>query len=206
MDAPVAPDMTQWPASLGHQDWHIISLADMPPSPWKNGGGVTRELAAWPNTQDWVWRMSVAEVASDGPFSRFDGVQRWFAVLGGAGVRLDLGPQAHTQHLTPHSAPLCFAGDEPVFCTLIAGATQDFNLMLRRGAASVGMLRLDGTFSDTAQAAKMVAVYAVDKGASVYFDGQVLDLPPQTLAWCQCPAGTRLQVTSGHALWMEITP
>ena len=186
--------------------WQIISLADVAPSPWKNGGGVTRELVAWQSAQDWVWRMSVAEVASDGPFSRFDGVQRWFAVLGGAGVRLDRGPQAQAHNLTPHSAPLCFAGEEPVYCTLIAGATQDFNLMLRRGAAGGRMLRLDGTFSDATQAEKIIAVYAVDKCASVSVDGQVLDLPPCTLAWRHCPARTRLQVTAEHALWMEITP
>ncbi|MCF8160208.1 MAG: HutD family protein [Polaromonas sp.] len=200
--------MTQGPASLGHGDWQITPLVDVPPSPWKNGGGVTRELAAWPNTQDWVWRMSVAEVASDGPFSRFDGVQRWFAVLGGAGVQLAMEPpaQAQTHRLTPESAPLCFAGEEPVFCTLIAGATQDFNLMLRRGAASGRMLRVEGTFSDTAHAEKMVAVYTVDKGASVSFGDEVLDLPPQTLAWRHCPVGTRLQVTAGRALWMEMAP
>lgn len=188
--------------------WQILSLADVAPSPWKNGGGVTRELAAWPSAQDWVWRMSVAEVATDGPFSRFDGVQRWFAVLGGAGLRLAVGPaaKAQTHNLTPHSAPLCFAGEEPVHCTLIAGATQDFNLMLRRGAASGRMLRLDGTFSETARAEEMVAVYAVDKGASVSVDDEILNLPPQTLAWRHCPAGTRLQVAAGHALWMEMAP
>jgi hypothetical protein len=187
--------------------WQTISLADVPPSPWKNGGGVTRELVAWPNAQDWVWRMSVAEVATDGPFSRFEGVQRWFAVLGGAGVRLAVGspPVSHVHTLTPGSAPLCFAGEEPVQCTLIAGVTQDFNLMLRRGGDASGrMLRVDRTFSDTAQAEKMIAVYALDKGASVYFDGQVLDLPPHTLAWRHCPVGTRLQVKTEHALWMEI--
>ena len=76
----------------------------------------------------------------------------------------------------------------------------------RRGAAGGRMLRLDGTFSDATQAEKIIAVYAVDKCASVSVDGQVLDLPPCTLAWRHFPARTRLQVTAGHALWMEITP
>lgn len=186
--------------------WQTISLADVPPSPWKNGGGVTRELVAWPNPQDWVWRMSVAEVASDGPFSRFEGVQRWFAVLGGAGVRLDMGlaAQAQTHTLTPGSAPLCFAGEEPVQCRLINGATQDFNLMLRRSHASGRMVRIDGEFSEAPQTTKFVAVYAMDNGASLYFDDEVLNLPPDTLAWRRCPAGTRLHVRTEQALWMEI--
>ena len=72
----------------GDTHWKVINLADVVPTPWKNGGGTTRELIAWPDAEHWVWRMSVAEVAQSGPFSRFEGVQRWFAVLGGAGVAL----------------------------------------------------------------------------------------------------------------------
>lgn len=70
--------------------WQIVHLDDVAPRPWRNGGGVTRELVAWPHAQHWIWRMSVAEVAHSGPFSRFEGVQRWFAVLAGAGVRLQM--------------------------------------------------------------------------------------------------------------------
>lgn len=184
--------------------WQIIALADVPPSPWKNGGGVTRQLAAWPNAQDWVWRMSVAEVAGSGPFSRFDGVDRWFAVMGGAGVRLNMGPEVQAHTLTADSAPLCFAGEEPVHCTLINGPTQDFNLMLRRSHASARMVRLEGIFSETTPSAKLVAVYAMDQGASLCLDDEVLALPPHTLAWRHCPAGTRLQVEAEQALWMEI--
>ncbi|MDO8252256.1 MAG: HutD family protein, partial [Rhodoferax sp.] len=76
-------------------NWRLVQLADAVPRPWRNGGGVTRELLAWPQADDWIWRMSVAEVAHSGPFSRFEGVQRWFAVLGGAGVRLSVGGETH---------------------------------------------------------------------------------------------------------------
>ena len=72
-------------------NWQLIRLDEVPASPWRNGGGVTRELLAWPEAADWCCRLSVAEVTQDGPFSRFDGVQRWFAVLGGAfGEGIDL--------------------------------------------------------------------------------------------------------------------
>src|SRR5512133_3890793 len=110
--------------------WQVVSLADAAPSPWRNGGGVTRELAAWPGAADWAWRISVAEVASDGPFSRFDGVQRWFAVLGGQGVRLKL-PDAWRE-LTRASAPFQFEGELAIDCELLDGPTQDLNLMVRR--------------------------------------------------------------------------
>ena len=60
------------------------------PVPWRNSGGVTRELLRWPDTDNWLWRISVAEVASDGAFSHFAGVQRWLAILSGTGVRLTM--------------------------------------------------------------------------------------------------------------------
>jgi environmental stress-induced protein Ves len=40
--------------------WHVVQLADVAVMPWRNGGGVTRELAAWPARDAWHWRMSVA--------------------------------------------------------------------------------------------------------------------------------------------------
>lgn len=80
--------------------WQLISLADVPPSPWKNGGGVTRELAVWPGAADWRWRLSVAEVASDGPFSNFEGVQRWLAVLSGTRLRV-VADHALWMEITP---------------------------------------------------------------------------------------------------------
>jgi environmental stress-induced protein Ves len=186
--------------------WQLIQLADTLPSPWKNGGGFTRELVAWPNTQDWLWRMSVAEVALSGPFSHFEGVQRWFAVLSGAGVKLDMGLQPHnaSHNLTPTSDPLNFAGDELVHCTLIDGPTQDFNLMLRAGHASACMMRVNGSFTSWPNTTTVIAVYAGLAGAVVHFDDETLILPPHTLAWASCPAGGRLQVQSENALWMEI--
>ena len=109
--------------------WSVVRLADVTARPWRNGGGVTRELVAWPPQGEWQWRMSVAEVETSGPFSRFEGVQRWFAVLRGAGVALDIDGEYHT--LSPSSAPLSFDGAALTKCTLLAGATQDFNLMVR---------------------------------------------------------------------------
>lgn len=192
--------------------WQTVSLADVPPSPWKNGGGVTRELVAWPSASHWLWRMSVAAVESSGPFSRFEGVQRWFVVLSGAGVRLEIGDeaglaaQADTRSLTCASAPLSFAGELPVQCTLLDGPTQDFNLMLRSKTATARMRRLQGEFTVTADTTKIIAIYAQSTWARVLFCHEQMDVPPNTLAWRHCAAGATLQVTAAQALWMEITP
>lgn len=184
--------------------WHLISLASAAPAPWRNGGGVTRELAAQPDGAGWTWRISVAEVAASGPFSRFAGVQRWFAVLGGAGVVLKLPDAEH--RLTLASAPLSFDGEQPVECELLHGPTRDLNLMVRRDRASAQMARVDGVRHLMAARPKVVAVYAVDEPASVRHEGDAIAVPPNTLAWASLPAGTEVAVTAASAVWMEIEP
>jgi uncharacterized protein len=111
---------------------NVVQLADCPLVPWRNGGGRTRELLAWPNASDWQVRVSVAEIEADGPFSPYPGIERWFALLGGAGVVLAL-PQGEVT-LRPGSAAVAFAGEAAPACRLIDGPTQDLNLMLRRCA------------------------------------------------------------------------
>jgi uncharacterized protein len=187
--------------------WQLKPLTNAPPIPWKDGGGLTRELVAWPDPQPWAWRMSVADLACSGPFSSFDGVDRWFAVLTGAGVQLDVGlaPVAKAYKQTPDAEPLCFAGESPADCRLIDGAAQAFNLMLRRGSAQGRMGRVNGHLSTELNASKTIAIYAINTGASVYFDDELLELPPNTLAWRDCPKGSKFQGHAQQALWMEIT-
>ena len=101
----------------------LIRCADVPDQPWRNGGGITRELLAWPPGSDWQLRLSVADIQADGPFSVFEGVQRWFVVLQGEGVALQVAGQPHC--LTPSSAPLCFSGDVSTSCHLLDGPTRE---------------------------------------------------------------------------------
>lgn len=184
--------------------WHLTSLDGAAPAPWRNGGGVTRELAAQPGGADWTWRISVAEVAADGPFSSFPGVQRWFAVLGGAGVILKRAGAEH--RLTLASAPLSFDGEEAVACELLHGPTRDLNLMVRRELASARMARVNGVRHLMAARAKVVAVYAVGEPAQLRHEGESVEVAPHTLAWASLPAGAEVAVTSASALAMEIEP
>lgn len=183
-------------------NWNIVQLSKVAPSPWRNGGGVTRELLAWPDSADWVWRMSVAEVTASGPFSRFDGVRRWFAVLSGAGVRLTI--DGHSHELTDSSAPLCFDGASAVHCQLLDGATQDFNLMLRSDRAAARMERVSGQLNLDTSVSFVVAVYAMEVGATVHFKHETLTLAAHSLAWRKLPANAAVRVESTDALWMEI--
>lgn len=115
----------------------IIRLHDCPLQPWKNGLGSTREIAVQPSgagIDDFVWRVSVAEVASNAPFSPFPGVDRQIVLLDGAGLRMMLdGAQVHDL-ITPFE-PFAFAGEARVAVALAGGPTRDFNLMVNRARA-----------------------------------------------------------------------
>lgn len=189
--------------------WHMVHLADAKATPWRNGGGLTRELAAGPSGGDWSWRMSVAEVAASGPFSRFDGVTRWLAVLQGAGVVLQVQSPADTaavEHsLTAVDAPLCFDGAATTHCRLRDGPTLDFNLMVRDACLPARMVRVHGAAQELAHASKTIAVYAVDARASVRFNGQELSVPPATLVWRPITKAATVDIRCANALWMELT-
>jgi hypothetical protein len=112
-----------------NQEMPCIQADTVLATPWRNGGGRTRELFAWPPGPDWQLRVSLADIDADGPFSAFPGVQRYFAVLQGAGVQLTLAGQA--QRLTSGDDALAFDGALAPGCELLAGPTRDLNLMLR---------------------------------------------------------------------------
>lgn len=110
----------------------LIRRDSLTPQPWKNGGGVTREIAAHPpgvGMEHFDWRISMAEVAADGPFSAFPGIDRTLTVLDGRGLTLDFGGGAVA--LDP-GAPLSFPGEAAVTARLSAGPISDLNVMTRR--------------------------------------------------------------------------
>ena len=115
-----------------------FELGAIAPQPWKNGAGLTREIA-WGgrSSADFNWRISVADVARDASFSAFPGIDRCITLLCGAGMRLRShnGRNGRIDHrLTEPLAPFYFPGDVPLDATLVAGASRDFNVMVRRGA------------------------------------------------------------------------
>lgn len=115
----------------------IIRLRDCPAVPWKNGMGRTRELAVYPagaGMDEFAWRASVAEVDSAAPFSAFEGIDRYIALLEGAGFTMTLDA-GRSHALTTPFAPFAFPGEAKVTIALQGGPTRDFNLMLRRSKA-----------------------------------------------------------------------
>ena len=115
---------------------HVIRSSDQRAMPWKNGGGVTYEVAIFPpaaaSFEDFDWRISMARVDSDGPFSLFAGIDRSLALMQGDGLVLTRdGAEVEIGAATP---VVSFAGEWRVTARLAHGPITDLNVMTRRGA------------------------------------------------------------------------
>ena len=109
----------------------ILRYQEATPQRWRNDGGWTREIARGGEGEDWDWRISIADVEADGPFSRFPGIEREIVLLSGAGMHFDFGG-GETFDLTPETPRLRFDGDRALESRLLDGPTRDFNLMWAR--------------------------------------------------------------------------
>lgn len=106
---------------------------------WKNGAGWTREIVRVPDSEDWDWRLSIAEIEQDSPFSLFPGIDRELVLLHGNGLRLSFDDGEVCALQPPHDR-LRFAGERKLTGELLDGPTHDFNLMWRRDRINVELL------------------------------------------------------------------
>ena len=183
------------------QDWHQIRLQDTPVSPWKNGGGTTQSLVCWPNPSDWVFRMSVARIDCDGPFSEFKGVDRWFAVLSGEGVVLQF-PERRVE-VGALDAAVQFSGDLPCQCSLINGPTVDFNLMVQ--GVSANMARIDRSpYIAKFKAQTTLAIFVVEAGGRVRMSSQNYELNANSLYWITLDHDVEIEFNDMHLLLIQM--
>ncbi|MFD7531019.1 HutD family protein [Streptomyces sp. NPDC059849] len=144
----------------------VLRAADRTATPWKNGGGVTREIAAYPEgapMDAFDWRVSLAEVTEDGPFSTFPGVDRTLTVVEGAGMDLMVDGEHHIvdEPYWPHDFP----GDLATDGTLLGGPVVNLNVMCRRGRTSAAVAVVRGTVRLAAPPGGAVLAVALEDGA-----------------------------------------
>jgi environmental stress-induced protein Ves len=156
-----------------------IAIDSVASIPWKNGGGTTRQLAVSPieaGANDFLWRISIAQIDEPGAFSAFPGIDRTILLWRGEGVTLR-SPAWPDHRLDNARAPFFFRGEDEVACDLLGGATQDLNLMVRRG-------KVDATFEIIPQARYVVPAcdefFLLCANGSAHFEpssgGQVIDI------------------------------
>jgi uncharacterized protein len=122
----------------------IIRRSSFTAKSWKNGGGITHEAIRVPPTGDaFLWRVSVAQIDSSGPFSDFAGYDRKMVLLHGRGIALEFG-RGERRALHSPGDWLEFDGGMSTRCELLDGPCIDLNLMVSkalRTAARVERLR-----------------------------------------------------------------
>ena len=142
--------------------------------PWRNGGGITTELIVAPG-EPFLYRVSIADVARDGPFSCFDGYDRHIVLLSGAGMTLDCGGHGRIDLAAPFE-PRSFSGDWKVHGTLLGGPVRDFNLIVDRARASsaLGVRRLEGPDRISCEPQTVCIVHVIEGALADADEGDTL--------------------------------
>lgn len=180
--------------------------------PWKNGGGTTREVLAHPpgaGTGGFAWRLSIASVEQDGPFSAFPGVDRTLLLLEGAGMTLTFSPPgepARAVRVDRALEPVRFDGAWPARCALLGGPVRDLNLMVdRTRAAHEADVLAAGPHARRLAAGSTGLVHALAGATVVEVEGRREPLDAGETLVVEAPGAVRLTV-AGAALWAALTP
>lgn len=176
---------------------------------WRNGLGWTREIGTQPAGDEWLWRLSIAEIEQDAVFSVFPGVERELVLLRGNGLRLCFG-DGETRALAPPHERTRFAGERAVTGELVDGPTQDYNLMWRRDAfdAQLWHRPLVGPMVVFAEAGTTWAVHLLTGQARFADDSGLPDLAAGDSAILQAGESRLRHVLegAGEALLIKLQP
>jgi uncharacterized protein len=111
-------------------NFKITTAKDFIRKPWKNGGGMTEELLVFPDSGEFLWRMSVASIDRSGPFSLFKGYSRILIPLEGS---IQVTHQGWEPKDLPVMQPYKFEGDWQTDCKLQSKRARDFNVIFKTG-------------------------------------------------------------------------
>jgi uncharacterized protein len=163
---------------LGPDDYRVM--------PWKNGGGTTTELYAEPGPNGFLWRVSIADVAGDGPFSPFPDYDRHIMAIAGRGMVLCGGPDGDIA-VAPLFTTRRFSGDWPITGRLIDGPVRDFNLIVRRSLAGAALdcVRFDAPMR--LAGGGVCFLHMLSGSASVQTDLEACSLAPGDSLICDGP-------------------
>ena len=155
----------------------VIRNEDLVRVPWKNGGGTTAEVAAFPGGAGFDafgWRVSMADVEADGPFSAFPGIDRTLIVVEGAGLELDV--EGASYRLDASSPKLSFSGDDATIGRLLDGPIRDLNVMTRRGRFRHRTRFVESGVALLAESTGTAFIVALDGSFDVTLEGEIHSL------------------------------
>jgi environmental stress-induced protein Ves len=185
----------------------VIRNADLVRVPWKNGGGTTAEVAAFPEGSGFDmfgWRISMADVASDGPFSSFPGIDRTLIVVEGEGIELDVEGIAYP--LDKASPKLSFSGDDVTSGRLLGGPIRDLNVMTRRGQFRHRTRFVESGVALLADDTDVAFLVALDGSFDVTLGSEIHSLQVLDTLMLEATQDLILLSGTGRAILVEIAP
>jgi uncharacterized protein len=141
-----------------------IAAGDYVEQPWKNGGGLSHEIAAFVSEGTMLWRVAIAKIAKDGPFSDFSGYDRTILALDGGTVMLEV--EGGTVALQP-GEPFPFAGEIAVAARLTGEPARDLNVITLRAEFVHDVEIVTGPQRFAMDEDEVAFVYAIESAAGV---------------------------------------
>ena len=160
----------------------IIPASQYKTIPWKNGKGQTTELAISKNgtLDNFNWRLSIASVVEDGPFSDFSGYERNLILLEGYGISL-----THDDRIDVLEKPLSlssFDGASKTVGKLINGPIKDFNLMTKQGLYKVKVETYRDQTKKQLKQTEMVFIYSNQSNTVIHSTSEKREIASGHLA------------------------
>jgi environmental stress-induced protein Ves len=162
----------------------IVRRSSFTALPWKNGGGITHEAIRVPPTGDaFLWRVSVAQIESSGPFSDFAGYDRKMVLLRGHGIALQFGSGKQCA-LRSVGDIVEFDGGMATRCELLDGPCVDLNLMVSKSLRTAARIeRLNEPTPVAAIGAQTTLIFGIQDPLSLDSSaGESARLEPWDLA------------------------
>lgn len=146
----------------------IIPSADFVTTPWKNGKGITTELAISPNgtLENFDWRLSIASVSENGLFSNFSGYLRNLVLIEGQGITL-----IHNENTRDELIEVLdfttFDGGSSTYGEITQGAIKDFNIMTASARCQADVKTYPQFIEQNITCNGLVFVYSISSDISV---------------------------------------
>jgi environmental stress-induced protein Ves len=176
--------------------------------PWRNGRGETLVLrsAAAPDAADFAWRLSIAMVDSDGPFSHFPRCDRTLILLDGSGLTLT-HDNGQVDTLGKRFASAEFSGDGGTLAALHDGPIRDFNVMTHRDYCAAAVTVLEGDEEKSlAVDSEVLLIYAVDAGVAITApQDESVTIAQHQLLQCESPAPGQWHFSGGPVFVIQIS-
>ncbi len=144
--------------------------------PWKNGLGVTTELAIneGGSLANFDWRLSIASVTQDGLFSNFAGYTRNLVLLSGNGIELQHSEQENDQVVTSQKLDnilqfVTFDGGYKTLGKLNSGSITDFIVMTKTHKVKANIATYRAKQVIALHARKQYFIYSLASESTLYF-------------------------------------